>query len=151
MVVDARVLGFPPIPSGGYYRWMSYRSVKRVLGETNLEVKCLILFGASLLLLISGSFYWFGTKTEQLVDSQNPKRGQLLVDTLITLRHWETFERNEDFKPVVVELSDNLKSHDYDGGFIKTDATYICTTAGRTADSSSPAANGRSNWRSTHR
>ena len=38
---------------------MSYRSFKRVLGETSLERKCRILFGVSLLLLISIVFTVF--------------------------------------------------------------------------------------------
>ncbi len=37
---------------------MSYRSLKRVLGETSLERKCRFLFGACLLMLITGSFWW---------------------------------------------------------------------------------------------
>ena len=36
---------------------MSYRSIKRVLGETSLERKCRLLFGGCLLLLISGTFW----------------------------------------------------------------------------------------------
>ena len=46
---------------------MSYRSFKRVLGETSLERKCRFLFGACLLLLITASFWWYGKRTEQLV------------------------------------------------------------------------------------
>ena len=36
---------------------MSYRTVKRLLGETSLERKCRYLFGGGLLLLIVASFY----------------------------------------------------------------------------------------------
>ena len=46
---------------------MSYRSLKRVLGETSLERKCRFLFGACLLMLITGSFWWYGRSTEELV------------------------------------------------------------------------------------
>ena len=47
---------------------MSYRSIKRVLGESNLERKCRLFFGSSLFLLIMGSFLWYGeeTKTNRL-------------------------------------------------------------------------------------
>ncbi len=41
---------------------MSYRSIKTVLGETSLERKCRFLFGASLLVLITASFWWYGRK-----------------------------------------------------------------------------------------
>ena len=63
---------------------MSYRSFKRVLGETHLERKCRFLFGGCLLLLILGSFYWYGKQTEQLVYEQNRNTGRLLVETIIT-------------------------------------------------------------------
>ncbi|MHB1037512.1 MAG: sensor histidine kinase [Pirellulales bacterium] len=68
---------------------MSYRSFKRVLGETSLERKCRFLFGACLLLLITGSFWIYGKRTEELVEKQNRNKGQLLVDTIMTLYHWE--------------------------------------------------------------
>ena len=64
---------------------MSYRSFKRVLGETSLERKCRFLFGACLLLLITGSFWWYGKQTEGLVYKQNPGKGRLIVDTVLTL------------------------------------------------------------------
>ena len=49
---------------------MSYRSIKRVLGETSLERKCRFLFGACLLLLIIASFWVYGWQTEKLVRSR---------------------------------------------------------------------------------
>ncbi len=47
---------------------MSYRSIKRVLGETSLERKCRFLFGACLLLLISASFWLYGRRTNTIID-----------------------------------------------------------------------------------
>jgi signal transduction histidine kinase len=46
---------------------MSYRGIKRLLGETSLERKCRFLFGAATLLLISGSLGWYAWNTEDLV------------------------------------------------------------------------------------
>ncbi len=71
---------------------MSYRSFKRVLGETSLERKCRFLFGGCLLLLILGSFWWYGKQTEELVYRQNPTKGRLLVGTVLAFRHWEAFK-----------------------------------------------------------
>ncbi len=71
---------------------MSYRSFKRVLGETNLERKCRTLFGVCLLILISGSFWWYGRQTESVVYRQNPIKGRLLVGTVLAFRHWEVFK-----------------------------------------------------------
>jgi two-component system sensor histidine kinase BarA len=48
-------------------RPLSYRSFKRVLGETNLERKCRFFFGFCLLFLIAGSFWWYGAQTEKIV------------------------------------------------------------------------------------
>ena len=58
---------------------MSYRSIKTVLGETSLERKCRFLFGASLLLLITVSFWWYGWQTEKMVFQQNRNTGRLLI------------------------------------------------------------------------
>lgn len=98
---------------------MSYRSFKRVLGETSLERKCRFLFGACLLILIAGSFYLYGQQTEQLVYKQNPTRGRLLVDTILALVHWEKFEQNDSFKPVIRDLSSSWQVNKYDWSFIR--------------------------------
>ena len=66
---------------------MSYRSIKRVLGETSLERKCRFLFGACLLLLITGSFWWYGDQTEEIVNEQYQNTGHLLVDQDMQVRH----------------------------------------------------------------
>jgi hypothetical protein len=42
---------------------MSYRAFKRLLGETSLERKCRFLFGAGILLLITGSFWLYALRT----------------------------------------------------------------------------------------
>ncbi len=87
---------------------MSYRSFKRVLGETSLERKCRFLFGACLLLLITGSFWMYGTLTDELVYNQNQRSGRLLVDTALNALHLEKLETEDDFKRVVQALVENL-------------------------------------------
>ena len=49
---------------------MSYRTFKRVLGETSLERKCRWWFGLSLVVLLTASFTWYGRRTEELVDDR---------------------------------------------------------------------------------
>src|SRR4051812_10524606 len=67
---------------------MSYRTVKRALGETNLERKCLLLFGTCLLVLISGSFWWYGTATDRIVyDYLNRFVGKALVNSAMLDSH----------------------------------------------------------------
>lgn len=66
---------------------ISYRSIKRLLGETSLERKCRFLFGAGLLLLISGSFYIYQNLTEDLVDTQAESMARDLVPTVFNTEH----------------------------------------------------------------
>jgi two-component system, NarL family, sensor histidine kinase BarA len=51
---------------------MSYRTFKRVLGETSLERKCRWWFGVSLAVLLTLSFSWYGRRTDQIVRDLNP-------------------------------------------------------------------------------
>ena len=66
---------------------MSYRSFKRALGETNLERKCRLLFGTCLLVLISGSFWWYGTRTDKIVYDLNQFIGKALVNPAMLEAH----------------------------------------------------------------
>ena len=102
---------------------MSYRSIKRVLGESNLERKCRLLFGSSLLLLIMGSFLWYGEETKQIVYQQNSKTGRLLVHTIL-MQHWKDLETNETFQPVVAELIKYFDKDDYDWSVIRPEVNH---------------------------
>ncbi|MBX7168320.1 MAG: HAMP domain-containing protein [Pirellulales bacterium] len=95
---------------------MSYRSLKHVLGETNLERKCRLLFGLCLLLLIMGSFWFYGRLTEDLVYKQNYYKGRLLVDTILVLKHWETIDaRSQDGEDAlfVKSMGQRLQNQEY--------------------------------------
>jgi two-component system sensor histidine kinase BarA len=50
---------------------MSYRTFKRVLGETSLERKCRWWFGISLAVLLTLSFTWYGQRTDEIVYDLN--------------------------------------------------------------------------------
>ncbi len=58
---------------------MSYRTFKRVLGETNLERKCRWWFGISLFVMLSLSFTWYGRQTDKLVEDRIQTLSQELV------------------------------------------------------------------------
>ncbi|MBN1395680.1 MAG: HAMP domain-containing protein [Pirellulales bacterium] len=81
---------------------MSYRSIKRVLGETSLERKCHLLFGVCLLLLISASFWWYGNRTNKIIDEQNPNTGRWLVDQAMYAQHWTAWQQQDDPQYVLV-------------------------------------------------
>lgn len=70
---------------------MSYRSIKRLLGETSLERKCRLLFGTGLLLLIAGSFALYGWLTVRLVYDQNRNSSRALVEPVVRLWHADRF------------------------------------------------------------
>ncbi len=74
---------------------MSYRSFKKILGETSLERKCLFLFGGGLILLIAGSFYFYGRLNLSLVRSEYNKRADLLIVSNLLVRHLDATQKNE--------------------------------------------------------
>jgi two-component system sensor histidine kinase BarA len=85
---------------------MSYRSIKRVLGESSLERKCRFLFGACLLLLITASFWWYGKKTEELIYEQNPLKGRLLANQVMVSLHWK--ESDTQFADMVEDFTETI-------------------------------------------
>ncbi|MBN1591415.1 MAG: HAMP domain-containing histidine kinase [Pirellulales bacterium] len=98
---------------------MSYRSLKRVLGETSLERKCRFLFGACLLVLIALSFWWYGEQTNKLVFDQNHKQAHLLVRQRLLSLHVESLAKQEDvketlFKEELKSLTDMIEEKDYE-------------------------------------
>ncbi len=102
---------------------MSYRSFKRVLGETHLERKCLLLFGICLLVLTAGSFWIYGSQTEKLAYQQNHNKGRLLVDTILTRIHWKAFQIEPEAIMMIDELSNSLQHQDYSYTTIKPNIT----------------------------
>lgn len=105
---------------------MSYRSIKRLLGETSLERKCRFLFGSGLLVLITGSFYLYARQTKQLLDRQNQNSARLLAASVILSEHWKWMEAEQEF-PIakhVDKMSEELKppdQKDYNWRIINTD------------------------------
>ena len=66
---------------------MSYRSFKHLLGETSLERKCRFIFGMGILLLVTGSFFLYGRKTEELVRMQTTQSARMTVRDAINKHH----------------------------------------------------------------
>ncbi len=97
---------------------MSYRSIKRVLGETSLERKCRLLFGACLLLLITTSFWLYSFQTEWIVNDQNRNTGRLLVDQEMAVRHWKEFETAAKYQDLAKKLAELFGKQKYNVRFI---------------------------------
>jgi two-component system, NarL family, sensor histidine kinase BarA len=106
---------------------MSYRSLKRMLGETSLERKCRFLFGSGLLLLITGSFYFYARQTTDLVYRQNTTTARLLVAPVVLEKHWKWSEGDREISRKLVESMalelkpDELK--EYSWTLLKSDLT----------------------------
>lgn len=87
---------------------MSYRSLKRVLGETSLERKCRLLFGFCLAVLIAGAFWYVDSVAEDLVMTNTRGKGRDLVDLIMLKTHfkaWETFQEHDELvKDVLAEF-----------------------------------------------
>ncbi len=101
---------------------MAYRTFKDILGETSLERKCRFLFGLCLLVLITGSFWWYGSSTEELVYATTRSTGRHLVDAIMLQYHWKTLEPEQQYASAIEFLSRTLQSEQYQSWLLKPDA-----------------------------
>jgi two-component system sensor histidine kinase BarA len=92
---------------------MSYRSFKHALGETNLERKCRLLFGTCLLVLISGSFWWYGSRTDEIVYDLNRNVGEALVNSAIMEAHNNALVTDESEQKINKDLTNLLRSRKF--------------------------------------
>jgi signal transduction histidine kinase len=88
-----------------------YRSLKRVLGESNLERKCRWLFGVCVGGLILLAFWWVDWISEDLIDATAQSRGRGLTSIHLYELHWEHWtlqdvpDRRESLKEMIKELA----------------------------------------------
>jgi two-component system, NarL family, sensor histidine kinase BarA len=88
---------------------VSYRSFKHLLGETSLERKCRFMFGLGILVLVSGSFFIYGQKTEKIVLLQTTQTARMLVNPTLKDLHFRALG-NSDFEDILDILSEDLKT-----------------------------------------
>lgn len=67
---------------------ISYRALKKLIGESSLERKCRFLFGFALLFLITASFWLYASRTRRLVEYQQLLAARMMVPRLLQLRHF---------------------------------------------------------------
>jgi len=101
---------------------MAYQTFKDILGETSLERKCRFLFGLCLLVLITGSFWWYGSSTESLVYATTRSTGRHLVDAIMLQYHWKTLEPEQQYASAIEFLSRTLQSEQYQSWLLTPDA-----------------------------
>lgn len=73
---------------------MSYRGLTKAIGETSLERKCRLLFGACLLPLIAASFWWSAQQTNTLVETQARTTGEALAIAALVELHMTSQEED---------------------------------------------------------
>lgn len=91
---------------------MSYRTIKKLLGETSLERKCRFLFGGGLLLLITGSFWSYGRLTSRLVYDQNEVTARSQVSASLVKMHWKQLQANKAVLTIIDEFDAAVKPED---------------------------------------
>ena len=67
---------------------ISYRALKKLIGESSLERKCRFLFGFALLFLITASFWLYESRTRRLVELQQVLAANALLPHLLKLHHY---------------------------------------------------------------
>jgi signal transduction histidine kinase len=116
---------------------MAHRSIKRVLGETSLQRKCLALFIVFMTLLVFGSFYSVERIAEKLVTETAIRKGRDLVDAALLRYHWEeAWENDPQVKQLVKELTRDLETQEYGRRFLALEET---ATTERPADAAEEA------------
>ncbi|MCA9071570.1 MAG: HAMP domain-containing protein, partial [Planctomycetaceae bacterium] len=78
--------------------------------------KCRFLFGGGLMLLITGSFYFYARLNSTLVYKQNQTSARLLKSSVLLQTHWKYAENDVDRKPLVDEMArshtpEDLRDH----------------------------------------
>ena len=67
---------------------ISYRALKKLIGESSLERKCRFLFGFALLFLITASFWLYASRTRRLIEYQQLLRAKDMVPQVLSLVHY---------------------------------------------------------------
>lgn len=88
---------------------MSYRSIKKILGENSLERKCRILFGICMLILIASSFYAVLRVTEELVRKSNREiANESILTEFMRIHMVNRIDNNREYDAM---FSDMAKSY----------------------------------------
>lgn len=95
--------------------FMSYRSIKRLLGENSLERKCRFLFGGGLMLLISLSFYFYAQLNERIVKNQNRETARMLISSILLQTHARNSVSDKKYTPFLNEMGESLNPEDHNG------------------------------------
>jgi len=90
---------------------MSYRTIKRALGETNLERKCRILFGVCLGILIFGAFLWVDRIGEKLIADSADDVGRNYANSALAYYHWKWWDQPR--RELIDKIQEDLAPLEY--------------------------------------
>ena len=82
---------------------MSYRKLKRLLGEANFELKVLVLFGTGLTMLAIGTFFLYRWQTSNLLNRTTLTMARSLAAGVVLKTHWQAVQDSPAFKHSVLE------------------------------------------------
>ncbi|MFM9966660.1 MAG: ATP-binding protein [Planctomycetaceae bacterium] len=91
---------------------MSYRRLKRLLGETNFELKVLVLFGTGLTLLAVATFFLYRSQTTKLLDRTTRSTARSLATALFLKTHFQYFAPEMRFEALIDELNIEVQPED---------------------------------------
>ena len=94
---------------------MSYRTMKRLLGETNFELKSLVLFGMGLTVLATITFALYWWQTSGLVVEANRQTARQLIPQIILAHHWkwdQPDEMKEEFSKFIENMAEDMQPED---------------------------------------
>lgn len=101
-----------------------YRSLKRVLGESNLESKCRWLFGICVGGLIFLSFWWVDRISEGLIEETAQSKGSGLVTYSVFDLHWQWWTLRDEGKErqkAVEDMNKGLAQERYEVRILSLD------------------------------
>jgi two-component system, NarL family, sensor histidine kinase BarA len=110
---------------------MGYRSLKRALGETNLERKCRVLFGLCLAGLIAGTFAWVYYEAGKVVLEATRADARNALTNHLLRKHWEVWSTDLNERSTLRELEflksimDDFTYHEYETELLALDSIAL--------------------------
>ncbi len=89
--------------------------MKRLLGETNFEVKSLVLFGLGLSVLATVTFALYWWQTSGLVEEGNRQAARQLIPPIILAHHWKWDQPQEmkaEFSRTIETMAEDMQPVD---------------------------------------
>ncbi len=93
---------------------MAYHPIQRVLGESSLGRKLRLMFGSSLLVLITGSFWWYGTRTDALVYEVVAKRFATTGLMELHFVSWDTYKDTSKKEDTATKIIKDIRADNID-------------------------------------